>query len=179
MARLLWAGCCIGFFDFLRAGEFTSTGLSSCIRVSDIAMDNHQSPSVVQIFIRRAKTDPFGKGINIILGRALCLVVTILNYLRSRPPGDGPLLVLQDGRPLTKSMLVGWVRKALTLAGIDQGNYASHSFRIGAATAAAAAGVPAHMIKMMGRWSSDAYTLYISNPERHWQKSPDLWSAAL
>ena len=127
-------------------------------------MDNHQSPSVVQIFIRRAKTDPFGKGINIILGktgRALCPVVAILNYLRSRPPGDGPLLVLQDGRLLTKSMFVGRVRKALTLAGVDQGNYAGHSFRIGAATAAAAAGVLAHMIKMMGRWSSDAYTLYI------------------
>ena len=71
------------------------------------------------------------------------------------------MLVLQDGRPLTKSLFVGRVRKALTLAGIDQGNYAGHSFRIGAATAAAAAGVPAHTIKIMGRWSSDAYTLYI------------------
>ena len=39
--------------------------------------------------------------------------------------------------------------------------YAGHSFRIGAATSAAAAGIPAHMIQALGHWSSDAFKLYV------------------
>ena len=49
----------------------------------------------------------------------------------------------------------------LQLAGYDQHSYASHSFRIGAATTTAATGLPAWLIKAMGRWSSDAYQTYI------------------
>ena len=44
------------------------------------------------------------------------------------------------------------------------GNFSSHSFRIGAATVAARNGVPDHLIQTMGRWSSNAYQLYIRTP---------------
>ena len=42
--------------------------------------------------------------------------------------------------------------------------YSGHSFRIGAASSAAAAGVPNHLIKAMGRWNSEAYLLYMKTP---------------
>ena len=45
--------------------------------------------------------------------------------------------------------------------GINQSKYALHSFRIGAATTAAAAGIPAWLIKTLGRWNSNAYLAYI------------------
>ena len=45
-------------------------------------------------------------------------------------------------------------------AGMCPSNYASQSFRIGAATTAAAAGLPTWLIKTLGRWSSDAYLTY-------------------
>ena len=56
------------------------------------------------------------------------------------------------------------VKKTLHLAKVDASAYSGHSFRIGAATAAAAAGVPAHFIKMLGRWESEAYQLYVRTP---------------
>ena len=44
------------------------------------------------------------------------------------------------------------------------GSYSSHSFCIGAATTAGARGVPDHLIKILGRWSSDAHQIYIRTP---------------
>ena len=168
-ARLLWAASCLGFFGFLRAGEFTAASSSTPppIRLQDVSVDSRENPSMLKVFIRCAKTDPFGKGVDLFLGRsglALCPVSAILNYISTRPAGEGPLLVLQDGRPLLKAVFVKKVRKALMAAGIDHNLYSGHSFRIGAATSAAAAGVPAHLIKTMGRWSSEAYHVYIRTP---------------
>ena len=49
-------------------------------------------------------------------------------------------------------------------AGMCPSNYASHSFRIGAATTTAAAGLPTWLIKTLGRWLSDAYLTYVHCP---------------
>ena len=168
-SHLLWAACCLGFFGFMRSGEFTLPSSSSqpAIYASDVAVDSHHSPTLVKIFLRRAKTDPFGNGVNIFMGRsntALCPVMAILNYMAARSTGDGPLLVHRDGSPLTRDQFVRSVKRALTAANIDASAYSGHSFRIGAATAAAAAGIPAHFIKMLGRWESDAYHVYIRTP---------------
>ena len=56
------------------------------------------------------------------------------------------------------------VRKALMAAGLEAVNYAGHSFRIGAATTAAQCGLPESTIKLLGRWQSSAYMLYIKTP---------------
>ena len=44
------------------------------------------------------------------------------------------------------------VRQALKAAGYDEEKYAGHSFRIGKATTAAAAGIEDYLIKSLGRW---------------------------
>ena len=44
------------------------------------------------------------------------------------------------------------------------GCYINYSFRIATATLAASHGLPDHLIKTLGRWSSDAYQIYICTP---------------
>ncbi|XP_028412109.1 uncharacterized protein LOC114534837 [Dendronephthya gigantea] len=49
--------------------------------------------------------------------------------------------------------------------GLAEKLYASHSFRIGAATAAGSVGLTSWLIKTLGRWSSDCYERYIRTPK--------------
>ena len=52
----------------------------------------------------------------------------------------------------------------LAKAGFDIQLYKGHSFRIGAATSAAEAGVSEQDIMRMGRWKSSAFKRYIRIP---------------
>ena len=49
-------------------------------------------------------------------------------------------------------------------SGVEASKYSGHSFRIGAATTAASAGIEDSLIKTLGRWESTAYLLYIRVP---------------
>ena len=165
-SRLLWAIACTAFFGFLRLGEvFPPAGNSTLpLLLSDLGTDSHLDPTFFRILIRRAKNDPFGKGSFVFLGRTdkdICPTQALKRYLMNRPPGQGALFQRQDGSPCSRDHFVHAVRHALSKAGLNPLLYAGHSFRIGAATTAAAAGIPAHTIKRLGRWSSDAYTLYV------------------
>ena len=59
------------------------------------------------------------------------------------------------------------LREALSRAGFDPSLYSGHSFRFGAATTAAAAGIEDALIKTLGRWRSSAYSVYIKMPSSY------------
>ena len=56
-------------------------------------------------------------------------------------------------RQLTRKLMLG--------IGEDPAQFGLHSYRIGGATALFAAGATPLTIRMMGRWSSDCYRLYV------------------
>ena len=138
------------------------------ISIEDMARDGSYPPAFIRLFLRRSKTDPLGQGIAIYLGRtgaSICPVQALLAYMAVRPLGlSGPLFCFPDGSPLCRDHLIKEVRSILAAKGLNPAHYSGHSFRIGAATSAAAAGIPDHAIKMLGRWSSSAYTLYLRTP---------------
>ena len=110
-SRMLWAVCCLGYFGFLRSGEFTMSDLSTApsICASDLEVDSHQNPSIVRVHLCRAKTNPFGAGVSIYVGRTgtpLCPVSALLNFMTVCPQGGGPLFVHEDSSPLTRSWFV-------------------------------------------------------------------------
>ena len=131
-------------------------------------MDSNSAPSIVQVAIKASKTDPFRKGVKVYLGRTdnnLCPVATVVAYLAIRHKlGAGPFFKFQSGTALTWALLVNRVRKALKESGIDADKFSGHSFRIGAASTAAARGVEDSLIKTLGRWESSAYLLYVQVP---------------
>jgi len=171
---MLWAACCTAFFGFFRMGELTSPTMANrgpvdCVSVGDVAVDDRNNPSLVRIHLRKSKTDQLGKGADIYLGRTdedLCPVAALLAYMAVRGGEPGPLFRLCDGRWLTKEIFVARVRYALSVLGYDSTSYAGHSFRIGAATAAAERGIEDSIIKILGRWESSAYQLYVRSSQQ-------------
>ena len=134
---------------------------------ADIAVDNQSRPTVIRVTIKQSRTDPFRKGVNLFSGKTssdLCPVVAMLNYLLVRGAREGPLFTYKDGRYLTRQRFVVAVREALEREGVNQSKYCGHSFRIGAATMAAAKGMEDSLIKTLGRWRSLAYLDYIGLP---------------
>ena len=94
----------------------------------------------------------------------LCPVSAILAYTELRGSTAGPFFRFQDGEPLTKAKFTEKTRQALHNIGLQEGEYAGHSFRIDAATTAARAGVEDSTIQMLGRWTSHAFLRYIRTP---------------
>lgn len=170
-ASMLWAACCLGFFGFLRAGEFTCPSRDSfrphMLGPQDISVDSHLNPTRVSVFLARSKTDPFGTGVTVHIGRTghtICPVAAILSFLVRRGRDPGPLFLFQDGTTLSRGRLVRHVHQALEQQGVPSSGVSGHSFRIGAATAAARAGLEDSLIQALGRWTSSAYLRYIRTP---------------
>ena len=174
---MLWAACCLGFFDFLRAGKFTSvSSTEDTLSVADVSIDSRDNPRVLAVLLRHSKTDLFGAGVHLYLGRTgdiLCPVTAMLGYLAIRPTSVGPLFLFEDGTPLSQPRLVTHMWEALSQAGIDTAQFSGHTFRIGAASAVARAGFSDSFIQTLVRWRSAAFTTYIRTPT--WLQSPQDW----
>ena len=166
-----WAACCLGFFGFMRSGEFTCPSDSlfqdHMLAPRDVAVDSHHQPSVVSVLLRHSKTDPFGQGITVFMGRtahAICPVAAILSFLAQRGLEHGPLFRFEDGSSLSRQRLVTANRSALQSQGVPPvvlSGISGHSFWIEAATAADRAGVQDSTIHTLGRWRSSSFLRYI------------------
>ena len=173
-ARMLWAACCLGFFAFLRSGEFVCPNNSmdsraAVLQFPDVSVDDRVRPSALTLTLRGSKTDVFRAGLTLHVGAtgdSICPVAAVLGYLTVRPPTRGPLFIHEDGSPLLRPLLVREVREALSRARPQEewSQFSGHSFRIGAATTAARTGVPDSMIQALGRWKSSAFLSYIRTP---------------
>ena len=162
---LTWIACTLAFFGFLRCAEFTAVGLRRFTDTNIRREDAKPSDDNFLVFLRGSKTDPFRQGHTIVIspsGRSVCAVRALRRFLSLRQGRqEEPLFRLVDGTYLTRTTFTSRLRSHLQAAGIDETLYAGHSFRIGAANTAAAAGLPSWLIQTLGRWSSDCYRLYI------------------
>lgn len=171
---MLWAAFTLAFFGFLRCSEFTcnSSFDPEChlSRNDIIFYPNILKAEHFEVVIKRSKTDPFRHGCRLAIGSSrnkLCPVRAMKNYIlqSSSVQTSRPLFEFESGAPLTRTALTSHLRSLLQQQGLDETFYASHSFRIGAATTAGSVGLPTWLIKTLGRWSSDCYERYIRTPK--------------
>ena len=169
---MLWAACGLAFFGFLRCIEFTvptQDTFDEAVHLSykDISVDNWHNPQLISIRIKQSKTDPFRKGVTLMLSKtdkSVCPVTALLPYLAVRGSKQGPLFLMANQQYLIPPLFRSSLFHILRGIGISTQEYNTHSFQIGAATSAKAAGISDLHIKMLGRWQSDAYQSYIITP---------------
>ena len=145
--RMLWAAFCAAFYGFLRASEFCSPSAHSFDSIATLRhTDLTLTQSTAQLLIKASKTDPFRQTCTITMGStstSTCPVDALQKYVSFRTaPTSHPLFLFEEGSYLTCTSLTSHLRTLLLTAGLDPDIYATHSFRIGAATTAAAAGLP-------------------------------------
>ena len=90
-----------------------------------------------------------------------CPIKIIKRYMQIRGTSHGPLFQLCQDVPVSRSEFNHQLIQALQYCNFDTDQFKSHSFRIGAATTAAAQGFSDSQIRMLGRWKSDAFKQYI------------------
>ena len=169
---VIWAICCVAFFGFFRLGELLFPSRDAFnphlhLAWEDVAVDDARNPRMVRCHLKQSKTDQLGRGVDVVLGKTgldLCPVAAVLGYIASRGDQPGPFFLTTAKTPLSKSEFIGEFRAVLGRIGLPAEDYAGHSFRIGAATSAALAGVEDSTIQLLGRWQSAAFLRYIRTP---------------
>ena len=170
---MLWAASVLCYFGFFRPGEITVPSQAAYqppglhLSWGHVALDNPTEPAMIRVLLQRSKTDQLGKGVEVFVGKTgcdSCPVSAVAAYMVARRNQQGPFFKFKDGRPLTKSKFTHAVRDVLQKSGLPYQSFAGHSFRIGTATAAAKAGIEDSVIRMLGRWNSSAFLVYIQTP---------------
>lgn len=151
------------FFGAFRVGEL----VAACGRSVDTGLlfkDVVMREDAVLCRLARSKTDQLGRGRWVTLsaqpGDTVCPVVLAVTYSSIRPRGVQWLLH-RNGLPLTRFQFGAVLKRCVDRLGLASEDYGTHSFRIGAATCAAARGVNDEGIQALGRWKSKAFRSYV------------------
>lgn len=162
------------FHGFLRIGEITvrANNLSPAIFLDQVRFfqDKESRPAVeIKIinFKHNTKKEPFF----IIIGSqhdALCGVSALQQYIQLRGHKSGPLFCSENNSAIHRDTFNKQLRTDLQFCKLDSSKYKGHSFRIGAASLAAANNISDAQIRLLGRWKSDAFKKYI--------RTPSVWS---
>lgn len=158
------------FFTIARTGEFTVPSLKAFDRrihvtVSDIRHEVDRHGFHVTVFrLPRTKTSPTGEEVYWASQSGLAdPLAALTNHLEINCPSASDALFSWKHRlglrVLTRSTFLKCLKEASARAG--HGELKGHGIRIGGTLEYLLRGVPFDSVKAMGRWSSDAFVLYL------------------
>jgi hypothetical protein len=164
-----------GFFALMRLGELT---FPNDINLRNWRKISKRSSVVItddqyEFHLPGHKADRFFEGNRIIVNKKQYSDINPLSFFReyiasrdSLFPLASPLWLTSKGKVPTRDFFIKRLRQFFT------NDVAGQSMRAGGATSLAEHGVPPSLIQLIGRWSSDAFFIYI-------RKSPVLIQALL
>ena len=181
---LMWGVLVLQYFFLGRGGEFWATDNAKTgtdqaksdhrIQWKDVVLQDRHGKTVhfsepskvhkVQITFNHAKADQQGRGDVITLGASghpeMCPVRAAIMALKARSTWKPkqPTGALSGG--IKASLITSLLKKAAAAEGVDPDRIAGHSVRIGYATALFEAGYDELVIRLAGRWSSEAVARY-------------------
>lgn len=173
--RTMWAAMVTSFYAFLRKTEASLPDHSPfdpethLTRRSVTFLDLTGGQRYVRLRLVVSKSVPPKTRVDIYLcatGTTTC-PYNALHFLMERHvnrDADAPLFQNEDGGPFRHAQFLARTRDLLHRAAaskdIDPMEWTGTSYRAGGCSAAFAAGIDHALIKMHGRWRSDAYLLY-------------------
>jgi integrase len=163
----------LAFFGCFRAGELcladnVTFDNSKNLTCGDIEFN--RSEKFLTVLLKSSKTDRNNTGVKVHVGcstHKVCAYCLLVEFSENHPGFEPclPLFVDVFGTILRNSYFQSTTKLLLSASGHDSTLYSGHSFRAGGATAAADAGFSDWEIKMLGRWASNAYNVYLRNPK--------------
>lgn len=160
----------LAFAAFLRMGEFTWP--DSHVSSKDFSRLHTAQKHVtflsdhLLLTLPMSKTDKGNKGITIPvakIGGPLCPYAHMRQLFDSRPYNpEAPLFALAKGT-FSRQVVIAAMQRRIATLGTPPHNYLGHSFRKGAAAAAAKAGILEDECKILGRWKGSAVKRYFRN----------------
>ena len=158
------------FFTLVRTGEFTVSALDSFdpavdIKRSDVRSATDRHGHHVTVFrIPRTKCSKDGEDVYCAAQPGPINPTAELenHFSVNNPPADSHLFAYVHAashRPLTKRTFLNRLNTVATSLGLAP--LKGHGVRIGGTLEYLLRGIPFDVVKSMGRWSSDAFTLYL------------------
>ena len=157
------------FYGFFRLGELASK--NKCAANPVVQFDQltfllqDDRPAIAKICISQYKHSlskrPFDVLINRELSQPFCPVDRLLQFCALKGDAPGPLFCMPDLSPISISIFNRQLSTSLSFYGLGTSRYKAHGFRIGAESHAAASGLSDAQNRFLGRWSSDAFKVYV------------------
>jgi len=166
--RCCMAASVLAFLNCLRCGEFTvSTSQDSFLTRGDWKQESGRG----QIYLKKCKTDVFGRGhflkycrMQSDLDPCFWMSIYAKNHSKWSGKPEDPLFMTGDGKPLTRKFLITWVRKYAKMVAHPRADKMNGiSFRRGGADALRRCGYKMEEFGVLGRWlTARAAARYVS-----------------
>ena len=184
----VWRAILLAFHMLLRASEYLAADLKGtvdaekCLLVggvrfvrdgADLPLQQWKQADHARLLLRASKTDQQRVGSVLVLsncgGSRACPVRALAELMLAYPPGvqsaDLLMTVLRKGAQsvIHRRELMCMVKHMVAAQGRPTEHVGTHAMRVGGATTLAHAKMPDRLIKLAGRWKSDAYRIYIKD----------------